>query len=107
MYFFTLTTPDVVDIHEIRDRWRKFRHYLVELLGKDTKYIMNYELHPNGHGWHIHSVWNAYIPLKTHYHKLKDFGFGRVDVQLVNSLGVAEYLSKHALKAYRGVSKKN
>lgn len=104
--FFTLTTPDVVDIYEIRERWRNFRHYLVELLGKDTKYIMNYELHPNGHGWHIHSVWNTYIPLKTHYHKLRNFGFGRVDVQLVNSVGVAEYLSKHALKAYRGVSSK-
>lgn len=103
--FFTLTTPDVVDIFEIRARWRSLRHYLVQqVFPKGTKYIMNYEIHPCGHGWHIHSVWNHYVPLTSIFSDLRRFGFGRVDVRRVNSTGVAEYLTKHALKAYRGVS---
>lgn len=104
--FFTLTTPDVVGILEIRKRWRNLRHYLVELFGKDVKYVMNYEIHPNGHGWHIHSVWNRYIPLRTHFAKIQSFGFGRMDVRKVDTQGVSDYLTKHALKAYRGVSRR-
>lgn len=104
--FFTLTTPDVVDIVEIRSRWRKLRHYLIaNVFPPGVKYVMNYEVHPNGHGWHIHSVFSRYVPLKRILPKLKSFGFGRVDVRKVNSKGVADYLTKHALKAYRGVSR--
>lgn len=103
--FFTLTTPDVVDIYEIRKRWRKVRHYLVEKY-PGVKYVMNYEIHPKGHGWHIHSVWNCFIPLRAVLGKLSDCGFGRVDIRRVNTKGVSDYLTKHALKAYRGVSKK-
>lgn len=105
--FLTLTTPDVVDIVEIRQRWRSLRHYLVELFGSDVKYVMNYEIHPKGHGWHIHSVWNRYIPLKEFLPKIQSFGFGRVDVRKAGSVGVADYLSKHCLKAYRGISRKD
>lgn len=103
--FFTLTTPDVVDIYEIRKRWRKVRHYLVEKYS-GAKYVMNYEIHPGGHGWHIHTVWNRFIPLRVVFDKLRAFGFGRVDIQRVNHKGVSDYLTKHALKAYRGVSRK-
>lgn len=98
--FFTLTTPDVVDLEEIRARWRGLRHWLSRMLGKDVKYVMNYEVHPLGHGWHIHSVWNCYIDLRKHLKKIQSFGFGRVDVRKVDSVGVSEYLTKHALKAY-------
>lgn len=101
--FLTLTTPDVVDIYEIRRRWRGVRHFLCEKY-RGVKYVMNFELHPKGHGWHIHSVWNNFIPLSAVLDKFKGFGFGRVDIRRVNSRGVADYLTKHALKAYRGVS---
>lgn len=102
--FFTLTTPDVVDIYEIRKRWRKVRHFLVEKY-PGVKYVMNYEIHPKGHGWHIHSVWNRFIPLRVVLGKLQECGFGRVDIRRVNTKGVSDYLTKHALKAYRGVSR--
>lgn len=103
--FFTLTTPDVVDIYEIRRRWRRVRHFLVEKY-PGVKYVMNYEIHPKGHGWHIHSVWNCFIPLRSVFAKLHECGFGRVDIRRVNTKGVSDYLTKHALKAYRGVSRK-
>ena len=101
--FLTLTTADVVDIYEIRKRWRGVRHFLAEKY-KGVKYVMNFELHPKGHGWHIHSVWNRYIPLSVVLDKFHEFGFGRVDIRRVTSKGVSDYLTKHALKAYRGVS---
>lgn len=125
--FFTLTTPDVVDIHTIRERWRNLRHWLVRYLNncagplkvptrdgaksrqrQSVKYVMNFEIHPKGHGWHVHSIWNRYIPLTLGYvrDQIKAFGFGRVDVRRVTSKGISEYLTKHALKAYRGVSRK-
>lgn len=104
--FLTLTTPDVVTIHEIRKRWRSLRHYLAEREGAGFKYVMNYELHPRGHGWHIHGVFNRYINLRGEgLRQLRRYGFGMINVKKVNSLGVSQYLSKHCLKAYRGVRK--
>lgn len=103
--FLTLTTRDVVTIHEIRERWRNLRHYLVEREG-DMKYVMNYELHPKGHGWHIHAVFNKYINLRRGgVYQLRRYGFGMISIKKVDNIGVAEYLSKHCLKAYRGCSK--
>lgn len=106
MCFLTLTTPDVVTILQIRERWRNLRHDLVRRLGRDAKYVMNYELHPRGHGWHIHAVFNRYIPLRRGgLYRLRSFGFRMIRVEKVTTEGVALYLSKHCLKAYRGVSK--
>lgn len=98
--FLTLTTPDVVDLAEIRERWRLFRHEITRKLKSNPKYVMNYEVHPNGHGWHIHSVFNRYLPHEVLLPLARASGFGRLDVRRVGSAGVAEYLTKHALKAY-------
>lgn len=102
--FMTLTTPDVVDLFEIRKRWRSLRHFLQEREGDGFKYVMNYELHPKGHGWHIHAVFNRFINLRGEgLLKLRRYGFRMINVKPVTSLGVSLYLSKHCLKAYRGV----
>lgn len=124
--FFTLTTEDVVDLREIRRRWRGLRNWLVRRLGK-PHYVMNFEKHPgylqkvvkdergrerivrgdgHSHGWHIHSVFSRFIPLKELQTQIKAHGFGRVDVRRVTSKGITDYLTKHALKAYRGLSRK-
>lgn len=131
--FFTLTTRDKVDYHEIRRRWRAFRHFLLRSLrsklpkGASIEYVMNYEAHPgylqkvvgkdtfgehvirsdgNSHGWHIHGVINCFVSIKEYRKLLDSCGFGRCDFRRVTSVGVSEYLTKHALKAYRGLSKK-
>lgn len=123
--FFTLTTPDVCGFSEIRLRWRSLRNFLVRKLENDglgrPAYVMNYEMHPAtllkvrkdgsvyrgsglSHGWHIHGVFDRFIPLNKYLRQIQSFGFGRVDFRSVTSLGVSSYLTKHALKAYRGVS---
>ena len=102
--FFTLTTPDVVDYEEIRARWRSLRHELCRQSSmKGARYVMNYEIHPMGHGWHIHGVFDRFVPLRRFLPLIRSFGFGRVDFRRVISVEVADYLTKHCLKAYRGV----
>ena len=95
----------------------------------EVLYISNYELHTGylqkvvkdregrervlhgsgrPHGWHIHGVINRRINLKSWYirYNLEKCGFGRVDVRPVTTKGISDYLTKHALKAYRGLSRK-
>lgn len=131
--FFTLTTPDVVDYHTIRARWCKLRHALLRSLrtqygkGRSVLYVMNYEKHPGylqkvvyhpkcgeivirsdgiSHGWHIHGVINCFVSLEKFLPLVHCCGFGRTDVRRVTSKGIATYLTKHALKAYTGLSRK-
>jgi hypothetical protein len=130
--FFTLTTPDEVDYREIRERWRSLRHDLLREIRKNAshkiEYVMNFErhnpyllkvankdtdtefiLHSDGHchGWHIHGVINSFVPMDKFLPLIHSHGFGRTDVRWVNSSGVAHYLTKHALKAYRGLSRRD
>lgn len=103
MVFMTMTTPDVVGYHDIRARWRNVRHFICEKY-KGIRYVQNYELHPGGHGWHIHAVFNRPINLRGgRLYKLRSYGFGMINIKRVTTLGVSLYLSKHCLKAYRGV----
>lgn len=129
--FFTLTTPDEVSFHEIRERWRTFRHDFFRLLRKShhrkPQYVMNYELHPgylikvvtdrlttervlhgdgHSHGWHIHGVVDSFLPSRVLLDYARRAGFGRVDFRRVTSKGVSDYLTKHALKAYKGLTKR-
>lgn len=128
--FFTLTTPDVVEYPEIRARWSRLRLYLLQDMrrrGLEPQYVMNFERHPGylqkvvnndtfeecvirsdgiPHGWHIHGVISCRIDLRRYLGAMHAYGFGRVDVRPVTTTGVADYLTKHALKAYRGISKR-
>lgn len=114
----------------IRERWRKFRNSLLRHFrrkGEKVEYVMNYELHPgylikvvpdrhttervlhgsgHPHGWHIHGVINTFLPYEFVRRLLDKSGFGRFDFRRVNSRGISDYLTKHALKAYRGLTRK-
>lgn len=101
-YWWTFTTPDSCDYIEVSRRWRKVRHWLAEKF-PDFKYVQNFELHPKGHGWHIHFVCNAYISLHDLRirKRLTSFGFSRVSVEKCYSNGLKEYLTKHCMKCYK------
>lgn len=128
--FFTFTTPDVVDYETISARWRAVRHAIIRDMrrrGLKPEYVMNFERHPgylqkvvnkdtfdefilrsdgNSHGWHIHGVISCYLDLFRYLNVIRACGFGRVDVRRVKTADVADYLTKHALKAYRGISRR-
>lgn len=98
--FWTFTTKDVVDLFEIRNRWRSLRHEIQRYLGK-SKYIMNYELHPKGHGWHIHVVFSRFYCIDDVRFYSDKFGFGRINCKRITSKGISDYLVKHCMKSYR------
>lgn len=129
--FFTLTTRDACDYETIRARWRFFRlRFMQDMKRRGNPaplYVMNFEKHPGylqkvvnkdtpeewvlrsdgvSHGWHIHGVLNCRLDLFRYRRLLDSAGFGRVDVRPVTTVGVADYLTKHALKAYRGISRR-
>lgn len=101
-YFWTFTTVDVVDYRTIADRWRKLRNYL-NVKYDGFLYVQNFEIHPKGHGWHIHMLCNVFLNLrdKRLFALIKRYGFGRINVERVKTKSVSDYFSKHAIKAYR------
>lgn len=106
LFFWTLTTADCCDYATISQRWKGVRHWLNEKFD-NFRYIQNFELHPLGHGWHIHFVCNHFIDLKTLLPRFRDFGFGRVNVKEVVSLTVGNYLLKHAWKPVKNSNTSN
>lgn len=99
-FWWTLTTPDVVNYSEISKRWRRVRHYLSRKYSPFC-YIQNFEIHPKGHGWHIHFICDSFIDVRRHFSKMRKFGFGRVSCSRVYSNGITDYLVKHAFKPVR------
>ena len=82
--FITLTTPDKCDLSMLRERWRIFRHDYLRRIG-NPKYIMVYEPHPHGHGWHIHAVIEQrWLNLSEYRHFAKQAGFGRIHVERIS-----------------------
>ena len=100
--FITLTTPDRVDLTEIRKRWRIFRHDYFRQIGK-ASYIQVYEPHPRGHGWHIHLVVDrGFLPVQILRKYAVRAGFGRIHIERVlSSCGAARYLSKYLVKGIK------
>lgn len=96
-YFWTFTTSDVCSFSTVAARWREVRHFLGQHY-KPFRYVQNFELHPLGHGWHVHFVSDTFIDLKKHYKKIQSFGFGRINVKVCYSSMISGYLTKHAFK---------
>lgn len=98
--FLTLTTPDKCSYAEIRLRWRKFRHDYFRAVRGRPKYLMVYEPHPHGHGWHIHIVIESgFLPLAQIRRFSSAAGFGRVHIEKTYGSKCALYLGKYLTKA--------
>ncbi len=106
--FLTLTTPDVVGLPEIRQRWRKFRHDYFRSFPKNKRprYVMCYEPHPHGHGWHVHVVIErGFLPIGVIRQYSDSAGFGRIHIERVFSDNerMCEYLGKYVCKIEKRV----
>lgn len=105
--FLTLTTPDVVGLDDIRRRWRKFRHDYMQTFkaaGKERpRYVMCYEPHPHGHGWHIHVVIECgFLPVDEIRRYSTRAGFGRIHIEPVRQNDrMSGYLGKYVCKVER------
>jgi len=65
-----------------------------------------YEVHPGGHGLHVHALLNRWVPAAAVWRIARKHGLGRVDVVRCKSQGasayLAKYLSKSAASLYPG-----
>lgn len=109
--FFTLTVPEHdLPLPLVSARWRDFantRWWRRQKAKGD--YVVVYEPHPSGHGWHIHVITNFFIPWQELALMARVVHFGHTDIRQVDSgtaLYCAKYLSKSKiLKRFAGCPK--
>lgn len=102
----TVKRPDV-PLHVVSDMWRNFangRWWRKLSRGKD--YVMVYEPHPNGHGWHIHFLCNFYVPIRQLVYEVGKYGFGVCWMEHV-SPDTAWYISKYVVKSRKLLRRSN
>lgn len=100
--FLTLTTADVVSLAELRARWRKFRHDYLRHVGK-VAYVCVFEVHPMGHGFHIHVVFDrGFLPVQVIRKYAHFAGFGRIHIERAFDLvRASQYLVKYLSKSIK------
>lgn len=101
--FFTLTVPEHdLPLRIVADRWRSFANTRWwRRLCRKGDYLIVYEPHPSGHGWHIHALTNFFIPWQELQLMASAVHFGHTDIEAVDSecaLYVAKYITKSQLK---------
>lgn len=106
-FFWTFTFKQQLPIPVARERWKKFCDALLHYgrLSDGTQTIVGirvFELHPGGHGLHIHCLINRRIPILTVRRLAETWGFWWIDVVPAHSgEGAAEYLGKYLSKSAR------
>jgi len=97
VYHWTLTFPDVVEIPEALARWRAL---LRDLNRIGLVAVRVFELHPGGHGLHVHLV----TPFRYDVDKLRpvceSHGFGRINAKRRSRKAIT-YVAKYAAKSKR------
>ena len=98
--FFTLTVPEHdLPLRIVSARWRDFANtrWWRRLKAKGD-YVVVYEPHPSGHGWHIHILTNFFIPWQELALMARVVHFGHTDIRQVDS-GTALYCAKYLAKS--------
>jgi len=96
LYMWTFTFKDVIPVKETRKRW----NYLLTLLQRTWPKLCGirvFELHPGGHGLHVHLVTNSYIRVEQARLLAEKAGWGRIHVKRVPSERIG-YLGKYLTK---------
>ena len=99
LYFWTFTFPVVYTPKDATVLWQNFCRELKRSLGFSG--VRVFELHPNGHGLHIHvftADWQDVNEVRSIAHR---FGFGRLHVEKWNisdSMKAAQYMCKYVCK---------
>lgn len=102
LHFLTLTTPDVCKLREVCSRWRMFRNSRY-FKGRGIRFVMVFEKHPNGHGWHIHAIINQFLPVYELRAVCTHCGFGRIRIDRCSRdiQALKQYLGKYVSKSLR------
>jgi hypothetical protein len=110
-YFWTFTFKECLAVDDALARWEKFRKALWNWgihpkTGEQTIVGLRcFELHPGGHGVHVHALFNRFIHVRTIRRIGAQHGFGRDHVIRVRSLDqcecLADYMAKYCSKQDR------
>ena len=88
-----------VPLRVVADMWRSFANTRFwRNLTRKRDYIMVFEPHPHGHGWHIHFMCNFFVPIRELVSVASRFGFGVCWMELVDLSGVG-YVAKYVCKS--------
>lgn len=97
--FFTVTVKEHgLPLRFVADRWRSFTNSRWwRRISKGKDYIMVYEPHPKGHGWHIHFLTNFYIPVDDLRYHCNCHNFGICFAEGCDA-GTVVYMAKYISK---------
>ncbi len=103
LYFWTFTFAEVLDVAEGRRRWSEFLRKLrkrKKRQGLDFQGLRVFELHPGGHGLHIHVLTHCFLRVNEVRALWQSCGGGRVHV-LPIAADRAGYAGKYLRKSGR------
>jgi len=110
-YFWTFTLRECVDVKTAMQSWNKLQkslhHWgLHPKTGEQTIFgVRAFELHPGGHGVHVHVLLNRYLHVHVMRKRCEQFGFGWIHVVRIRNSGqaneIADYMSKYMNKQDR------
>lgn len=97
-YLWTFTFRHRLEIPDACGRWQDLQRDLVRSVGFQG--VRVYELHPGGHGLHIHVITSGRHDVRAVRHFAELSGFGRIHVKPLAASG-ADYVAKYLTKARR------
>jgi len=74
-----------------------FQRDLIRLFHGNIAGVRVFEVHPGGHGLHVHFLCNRFVPARLVWGLSRKHGLGRVDVVRADA-GISAYLSKYLCK---------
>lgn len=101
--FWTFTFRKTLPLDEARRCWNLALTHLRKEFGKSLVGLRAFELHPGGHGLHVHVVTPTYVRVervRAALARIRGCPFGRVDVQ-TGDAHAGHYLAKYIAKSRR------
>lgn len=98
LYLWTFTFADQIPAVIAASRWSSLNRDLVRTVGFEG--VRVFELHPGGHGLHVHCVVKSRHDVRTVRKYANRHGFGRINVKAIPS-DRAAYVAKYLWKSKR------
>jgi len=105
LYLWTLTFEHAADLSQASSAWSALWDRLRKTYGSLWAFRV-FEIHPGGHGWHVHFVCDAYLWVNHVRHLSTLAGFGRINVKRIRRERVGyvlKYVTKGLSRARGGV----
>jgi len=106
LYFWTFTSPEVIETKEFKRRWNIFLIMLKRAFPK-VPWVRVFELHPgidedwNGHGLHIHALTNQLLDVNRVREIANSANLGRIHAKRIPYGKATNYIAKYLDKTKR------